>query len=306
MSNTDFGKGRRGDLETGRVNRPPVAPSARRPVFFCLLLTVICLLATGCRMDMQDQPKYKYFRAGDKKFFPDGSSSRPPVEGTVARQPGGPGAYRDREDYFYTGKAAGGGAAAAGQPAAGGVGAAVPAMQTNLAAGAQAGASTLVRGNVSGGVPGAREATETGGPDVFPITIDKAALESGRQRFEIYCIVCHGKTGEGDGMVVRRGFQKPPSYYDDRLQEGRTPASHFFDVITNGWGAMPDYSAQISPEDRWKIIAYVRALQLSRKLKLEELSPEEQNKVRTPAPPAEGEHGEGGTPLQSQRGGEQH
>src|SRR5947208_14561986 len=70
-------------------------------------------------------------------------------------------------------------------------------------------------------------------------------------------------TGEGDGMVVRRGFQKPPSYYDDRLQENRTPASHFFDVITNGWGAMPDYASQIPPEDRWKIVAYIRALQLS-------------------------------------------
>src|SRR4051794_37758404 len=114
MSNTDFGKGRRGDLETGRVDRPPVPPSARRPVFFCLLLTVICLLATGCRMDMQDQPKYKYYRAGDKKFFPHGSSSRLPVEGTVPRQPG---AYRDREDYFYTGKLAG--ASVAGQPGAG-------------------------------------------------------------------------------------------------------------------------------------------------------------------------------------------
>jgi mono/diheme cytochrome c family protein len=264
---------------------------------------------------MQDQPKYEYYEAGDKKFFPDGASSRSLVEGTVPRQPGGAGAYRDREDYFYTGKgAAGGGAAVSGQPGGGaqtaaqtgGVGAALPAMQTGLAAGAQAGASTLVRGNVSGGVPGAREATETGGPDVFPIPIDKAALERGRQRFQIFCVACHGMTGEGDGMVVRRGFQKPPSYYDDRLQENRTPASHFFDVITNGWGAMPDYASQIPPEDRWKIIAYVRALQLSRKLKLEELSPDEQNRVRTAAPPAEGEHGEGGTPLQSQRGGENH
>src|ERR1044071_188505 len=75
-----------------------------RVVFYCLLPTACCLLFAGCRMDMQDQPKYKYYRAGDKKFFPDGSSSRPPVEGTVARQAG---PYRDREDYFYTGKAAG-------------------------------------------------------------------------------------------------------------------------------------------------------------------------------------------------------
>ena len=281
-----------------------------RVVFYCLLPTAICLLFAGCRMDMQDQPRYEYYEPGDKKFFPDGASSRATVEGTVPRQPGGPVEYRDREDYFYTGKAAG---AAAGQPGAGpqsgaptgGLGASLPSMQTGLASAAQANASTLVRGNVSGGVPGAREAAATGGSDVFPIQIDKAALQRGRERFEIFCSMCHGMTGEGDGMIVRRGFQKPPSFYDDRLQENTTPASHFFDVITNGWGAMPDYSAQIPPEDRWKIIAYLRALQLSRRVRLEELSPDEQNKVRAGAQPAAG-HGGGGTPLQSQRGGEQH
>jgi mono/diheme cytochrome c family protein len=242
---------------------------------------------------MQDQPRYEYYEPGDKKFFPDGASSRPMVEGAVPRQMG---QYRDREDYFYTGKSAGGGAQSGVSSV--GAGASVPAIQTS------APASTNVRGNVSGGVPGAREATMTGEPDVFPINIDKAALERGRERFQIYCMVCHGMTGEGDGMIVRRGFQKPPSFYDDRLQENRTPASHFFDVVTNGWGAMPDYASQIPTEDRWKIIAYLRALQLSRRLKLEELSPDEQNKVRTAAQQPAAEHGEGGTPLQSQRGGE--
>jgi mono/diheme cytochrome c family protein len=242
-------------------------------------------------MDMQDQPRYEYYEPGDKKFFPDGASSRATVEGAVSRQPG---QYRDREDYFYTGKAAG--------AQAGGAGASVPAPQTGAAAAALAN----VRGNVSGGAPGAPAATATGEPDVFPVRIDRAALERGRARFQIFCTACHGMTGEGDGMIVRRGFQKPPSFYDDRLQENRTPASHFFDVVTNGWGAMPDYSAQIPPEDRWKIIAYLRALQLSRGLKLEELSPDEQNKVRTAAQPPAGGHGEGGTPLQSPRGGEKH
>src|SRR5918997_5862831 len=179
-------------------------------------------------------------------------------------------------------------------------------MQAGVASAAQANASTLVRGNVSGGVPGAREATATGGPDVFPVPIDKAALERGRERYQIFCSACHGMTGEGDGMIVRRGFQRPPSFYDDRLQEGSTPAAHFFDVITNGWGAMPDYSAEIAPEDRWKIIAYLRALQLSRRLKVDELSPDEQNRVRTSGQQPAGEGGRGGTPLQSPRGGEQH
>jgi mono/diheme cytochrome c family protein len=261
-------------------------------------------------MDMQDQPRYEYYEPGDRKFFPDGASSRPTVEGTVPRQTG---PYRDREDYFYTGRAAGGGGSpVTGQPGggaqsgaqSGGTGAAVPAMQTDVASGALANASRLVRGNVAGGVPGAREAAMTGAPDVFPIPIDKAALERGRERFEIFCSMCHGMTGEGDGMIVRRGFQRPPSFYDDRLQEGTTPASHFFDVITNGWGAMPDYASSVPAEDRWKIIAYLRALQLTRKLKLEELSPDEQNRVRTAAQPPQA--GQGGTPLQSQRGGEKH
>ncbi|MFL6256583.1 MAG: c-type cytochrome [Pyrinomonadaceae bacterium] len=271
-----------------------------RRVAFCLLPSAICLLLTGCRMDMQDQPRYEYYEPGDKKFFPDGSSSRATVEGTVPRQAG---PYRDREDYFYTGKTASGGAQSSAQT--GGVGASLPAMQTGAGTGVGTLASTNVRGNVSGGVPGAREATMTGEPDVFPIQIEKADLQRGRERFQIYCMACHGLTGEGDGMVVRRGFQKPPSFYDDRLQENRTPASHFFDVITNGWGAMPDYSAQIAPEDRWKIIAYLRALQLSRRLKLEELSPADQEKVRSGAQQTS-EHGEGGTPLQSQPGGEKH
>lgn len=295
MSNTEARGSQRSEVRSQKGS------GRRRRVSFCLLTSVFCLLLTGCRMDMQDQPRYEYYEPGDKKFFPDGASSRATVEGTVARQAG---SYHDRDDYLYTGKAATGGANVAGQ--AGGVGAAAPSMPTGMAAGAQAGASTLVRGNVAGGIPGAREATMTGGPDVFPMPIDKAALERGRERFQIFCTACHGMTGEGDGMVVRRGFQKPPPFYDDRLQENQTPASHFFDVITNGWGAMPDYAAQLPAEDRWKVIAYLRALQLSRRLKLEELSPAEQNEVKTAAQQPAAGHGEGGTPLQSQRGGEKH
>jgi mono/diheme cytochrome c family protein len=261
------------------------------PFAFCL---------AGCRQDMQDQPRYEYYEPGDTKFFADGASSRPQVEGAVPRQTG---EYRDREDYFYTGRVAG---QAAGGGGSMGAGSAVPGVPSGLSAGTLAGASTQVRGNVSGGVPGAREASATGGPDNFPITVDEAALSRGRERFQIFCAACHGMTGEGDGLITRRGFQRPPSFYDDRLQEGVTPASHFFDVITNGWGAMPDYASSVTAEDRWKIIAYLRALQLSRRLKLEDLTPEEQNRVRTGAQPAPA-HGQGGTLLQSpQTGGERH
>ena len=96
--------------------------------------------------------------------------------------------------------------------------------------------------------------------DVFPFAVTAATLARGQERFDIYCSPCHGRTGEGDGMVVRRGYRRPPSYHQDRLRTA--PVGHFFDVITNGFGAMPDY-AQISAEDRWAIVAYVRALQLS-------------------------------------------
>jgi mono/diheme cytochrome c family protein len=230
---------------------------------------------------MQDQPRYEYYEPGDKKFFANGASSRQPVEGTVPRQPG---EYRDREDYLYTGKVA-------GQSASG----ATTATTTNAASG------------LGAGVPGTREAAATGGPDNFPVSVDMPALQRGRERYQIFCAACHGMTGEGDGLIVRRGFRKPPSFYDDRLQEGVTPASHFFDVITNGWGAMPDYAESIPPEDRWKIIAYLRALQLSRRLKMEDLTPEQQKEVQTGAQKTGGEHGHGGTPLQSpQTGGEKH
>ena len=280
-------------------SREQCGPRRRRALFYCLLLTAYCLLSVGCRMDMQDQPKYKTYRAGDRKFFPDGASVRPLVEGTVPRR--GTGAdYRDRDDYLYTGKTS-------GQPASGatsgGTAAAMPAASTGTASNSLAGGGALGGSNTAGGVPGAREAAATGGADLFPVNIDEAALQRGRERFQIYCVVCHGYTGEADGMIVRRGFRKPPSYYEDRLQENVTPASHFFDVITNGWGAMPDYAAQIPPEDRWKIIAYIRALQLSRKVKMDELSPDARRKVLSGAQRPATEHEGGSQQLQSPQTG---
>jgi mono/diheme cytochrome c family protein len=95
----------------------------------------------------------------------------------------------------------------------------------------------------------------------FPFPVDAAVMARGQERFNIYCSPCHGRTGMGDGMVVRRGYQRPPPYDDARLMSA--PAGHFFDVITNGFGAMPDYAEQIAPADRWAIVAYLRALQLS-------------------------------------------
>jgi len=112
------------------------------------------------------------------------------------------------------------------------------------------------------------------------------------QRYDIYCSPCHGLTGNGDGMIVRRGYRAPPSYHTDRMQQ--MAIGHFYDVISNGFGAMPDYKAQIAPRDRWAIAAYVRALQLSQHAVAAELTPEERQKVSQPAatgePRREGEH----------------
>lgn len=98
--------------------------------------------------------------------------------------------------------------------------------------------------------------------NALPIALDKGLLHRGRERFEIYCAVCHGYTGEGNGMIVQRGFPQPPSFHVERLRGA--PIGHFYDVITNGYGVMYSYAARVEPHDRWAIAAYIRALQLSR------------------------------------------
>ena len=111
----------------------------------------------------------------------------------------------------------------------------------------------------------------------------RLALARGRDRYNIYCAPCHARTGDGDGMIVRRGFSPPPSFHDGkdgkRLREA--PAGHFFRVITNGFGAMYSYASRISPADRWAIVAYVRALQLSRNAQAADLPPGELSKSDT-------------------------
>ena len=97
--------------------------------------------------------------------------------------------------------------------------------------------------------------------DYMPFPVTEEVLQRGHQRFDIYCSPCHSRTGDGHGMVVQRGYRQPPSYHQDRLR--KAPLGYFFDVMTNGFGAMPDYAAQIPPRDRWCIVAYIRALQLS-------------------------------------------
>ena len=95
----------------------------------------------------------------------------------------------------------------------------------------------------------------------FPLPVTRELLKRGQERFNIYCSVCHGRTGEGNGMIVQRGFPQPPSFHEQRLRDA--PPGHFFNVITNGYGVMYPYASRVAPEDRWAIAAYIRALQLS-------------------------------------------
>jgi len=107
--------------------------------------------------------------------------------------------------------------------------------------------------------------------DGLPIPLTAATLERGQERYNIYCTPCHSRVGNGDGMIVQRGYRPAGNFHTDRLRNA--PLGHFFAVITNGYGAMPDYSAQVTPADRWAIAAYIRALQLSQNAKASDVGP---------------------------------
>jgi len=189
----------------------PGAASVMRGVASLLLVVT----AAGCRQDMHDQPSYSALEKSS--FFPDGSSARPPVAGTVAR-----GQLRD-DALLYTGK------------------------------------------------QGEEQAA------VFPFPIDEQVMARGRERFDIYCSPCHSRTGEGNGMIVERGFTRPPTLIHQRYRD--LPPGHFFEIITNGFGAMPDHAAQIEPADRWAIIAYIRALQLAGGATIDDVPPVERGRL---------------------------
>jgi mono/diheme cytochrome c family protein len=157
------------------------------------------VLVAGCRQDMHNQPKYRPLRPST--LFADGSSARPPVDGTVAR------GTLNADEALFTGK--------------------------------------------TGGAPVAE----------LPLAITQADLDRGQERFNIFCAPCHDQSGGGRGMIVQRGYRQPPSFHIERLKT--VEPGYMFDVITNGFGVMPDYKAQIDARDRWRIVAYVKALQLS-------------------------------------------
>jgi mono/diheme cytochrome c family protein len=197
--------------------------SVWRKTAFCLLVTAFCLAAVGCRYDMQDQPRYKAYKQSD--FFPDKRASRDLPAGSVAR------GQQRADKAFYTGKKD--------------VESTAPVQTTTDAAG-----NTLV-------------ASWPNAIEEFPVPVTQELLDRGEERYKVFCIVCHGPVGNGDGMIVRRGFTKPPTYNDDRLINA--PVGHFYDVITNGQGRMNSYASQVPVVDRWAIVAYIRALQISQR-----------------------------------------
>jgi cytochrome c553 len=115
----------------------------------------------------------------------------------------------------------------------------------------------------------------------LPMRVTREMLGRGRERFDIYCAVCHGRTGEANGMIVQRGFPQPPSLHEQRLRDA--PVGHFFDVITNGYGVMYPYASRVSPEDRWAIVAYIRALQLSEHATPADVDPERATQLEVTA-----------------------
>jgi len=155
-------------------------------------------------------------------------------------------------------------------------------------------AQPLVAGTVSRAVAGGAvldedELLHTGKlngqlANVLPFAITRADLDRGQERFNIFCAPCHGKTGEGNGMVVQRGYRQAANYHIDRLRG--MPLGYFVDVQTNGFGVMPDYRTQIAPADRWRIAAYVRALQLSHAATEQDVPAAELAKLKSGAPAA--------------------
>jgi cytochrome c5 len=119
--------------------------------------------------------------------------------------------------------------------------------------------------------------SDEGPLQLLPMPVTHALLERGQERYDIYCSPCHDRTGGGIGTVVQRGFKKPPSLHAQRMRD--VPVGYLFQVVSNGFGAMPSYAAQISAQDRWAIVGYIRALQLSQRASLDDVPPAERPKL---------------------------
>jgi mono/diheme cytochrome c family protein len=204
-----------------------------------LLPAVACGLLPACQQRMAQQPSVRPDEGSS--FYPDGRASRPLPEGTVAR------GHLRTDLALFTGKRS---------------------RQTREWAVPAALVGSAARGGL--GALAAAGESEGNEVDTFPFEVDRGVLEHGRNRYSIYCVVCHDPLGTGRGKIVERGYTPPPSYHIDRLRAA--PVGHFFNVITNGYGSMPEYRQQVPPRDRWAIAAYIRALQLSQHFPRKELT----------------------------------
>lgn len=209
----------------------------------CLLLCSVVALA-GCQQKMGKQPAFRPLEKNT--FYSDNRSARPLVAGTVAR------GKLETDVAYFTGRRERSGAA---QP--------IPASEQ---ASQQPPLRPVDPDNMADYV------------DAMPMPVTPELLKRGRERYTIYCAVCHGGHGYGDGVVVERGFTRPPSYHIERLHDA--PVGYLFAVQTYGYGAMADYAEQVAPRDRWAIAAYIRALQLSQNLSLADLPADERERIQ--------------------------
>lgn len=224
------------------------------------LFIALCLLLVGCGGQMGDQPRYEPLEYSD--FFPNGRSSRDLVAGTVAR-----GQLRD-DELLYTGRM--GQAATNLAPGAAGGDTAVATPAAGEGAAQEGASATAPPG-------GGRQQAQPEHADLFPFPVTVEVLARGQERYNIFCAPCHDQVGSGNGIIVRRGYSRPPSFHIERLREA--PAGHFYDVITNGYGAMPTYAPQVPVRDRWAIVAYIRALQLSQNATLDDVPADQRGQL---------------------------
>lgn len=147
----------------------------------------------------------------------------------------------------------------------------------------------LVEGTVPYSAEPISAVTDLSKATTLPFPLTQQVLDHGQERFNIYCTPCHGLAGTGNGMVAQRGFRAPPSYHIDRLREA--PIGHFYDVMTNGFGAMPSYADKVSPPDRWAVAAYIRALQLSQHATVAEVPAEDRDRLQQNGPAGQNRQG---------------
>lgn len=208
------------------------------------LLPLACCLLPACQQKMAEQPSLR--PDNPSAFFPDGRAARPLVPGSVAR------GHLRTDRHLFAGT-------------------------HGRAAAARSGGAWAFPAGIFGvgrdplAVLAVTAAEESDYVVTFPFPITRTVLEHGRNRYMIFCVHCHDPLGTGRGKIVERGYTPPPSYHIDRLRT--VPVGHIFDVITRGYGSMPDHRQQIPPRDRWAIAAYVRALQLSQHFPKTELTP---------------------------------